>query len=176
MFQNLSFCIARKVRTKTHDFDAMESTVWCSWGQKCRLSEQIFVEVTEDFPTFIVQWQMTRTLRKVSRELVAIRNASCNLQQSCGFGLLSETRPFDWLFWWVWHWARGHHRVIIKPATYRNRVLAFDEELDENLGSNNSSIFLQNNLLQEKEKNLWIKHGSRWLLSFISRVCEFMVY
>ena len=45
-----------------------------------------------------------------------------------------------------------------KPATYRNRVLAFDEELDENLGSNNSSIFLQNSLLQEIKKtfnNLW---------------------
>lgn len=30
-------------------------------------------------------------------------------------------------------------------------MLAFDEELDENLGSNNSSIFLQNNLLKKNK-------------------------
>jgi len=36
-------------------------------------------------------------------------------------------------------------------TAYLKMVLAFDEELDENLGSNNSSIFLQNNLLQENE-------------------------
>jgi len=36
-------------------------------------------------------------------------------------------------------------------TAYLKMVLAFDEELDVNLGSNNSSIFLQNNLLQENE-------------------------
>lgn len=30
-------------------------------------------------------------------------------------------------------------------------MLAFDEEVDENLGSNNSSIFLQNNLLKKNK-------------------------
>ena len=41
--------------------------------------------------------------------------------------------------------------LLVKQNAYLKIVLAFDEELDENLGSNISSIFLQNNLLQENE-------------------------
>lgn len=41
--------------------------------------------------------------------------------------------------------------LFSETNAYLKIVLAFDEELDENLGSNISSIFLQNNLLQENE-------------------------
>lgn len=43
--------------------------------------------------------------------------------------------------------------ITRKPYSYLKIVLAFDEELDENLGSNNSSIFLQNNLLKKKTQS-----------------------
>lgn len=37
------------------------------------------------------------------------------------------------------------------PVPYLKRVLAFADELDWSLGSNSSSIFLQNSLLQSKQ-------------------------
>ena len=38
--------------------------------------------------------------------------------------------------------------AFFQSCTYLNKVLAFGDELDDSLGSNSSSIFLQNNLLQ----------------------------
>ena len=44
--------------------------------------------------------------------------------------------------------------AVFQSSTYLNKVLAFDDELDDSLGSNNSSIFLQNNLLQGKTRKM----------------------
>lgn len=52
------------------------------------------------------------------------------------------------MFCWLLQVVHDQH--FFQSSTYLNKVLAFDDELDDSLGSNNSSIFLQNNLLQGK--------------------------
>lgn len=51
--------------------------------------------------------------------------------------------------------ARLYTVHYAKENGYLKIVLAFEEQLEENLGSNISSIFLQNNLLQETGAFSW---------------------